>query len=209
MVQELKAPRLVVGLTGGFGTGKSSVAQFFRKFGAEVLDADKIAHDALKRGSPVFDRVAELFEDACERNGKKLDRDRIAEAVFSDPQKRKQLEALIHPYVYEKLKNKIEASDRNIILVEVPLLFEAGFQTLCDKVLAVKCEFKVKEKRLKRKRFTTEEIRAREKAQMSETLKVRKADFVLDNSNSIYQTRRDAELLWRKFESLSKGATKK
>ncbi len=218
MVQELKLSqkgpscpprRLVVGLTGGSGTGKSSVAQFFRKFGAEVLDADKIAHDALKKGSPVFDPVAELFGDAREKNGKKLNREKIAEHVFTDPQKRKQLEALIHPYVYQKLKDKIDASDRDIILVEVPLLFEAGFETLCDKVVAVQCNFSVKEKRLKRKHFTTEEIRAREKAQMSETLKVRKADFVLDNSNSIYQTRRDAELLWNKLESLSKGATKK
>jgi len=201
-------PRLVVGLTGGFGTGKSSVAQFFRKFGAEVLDADKISHDALKKGSPVFDQVVELFSDACEKNGKKLNRDKIAEDVFTDPQKRKQLEALIHPYVYEKLKDKIESSDRNIILVEIPLLFEAGFQTLCDKVLVVQCNFSVKEKRLNRKRFTTEEIRARERAQMPEALKAQKADFVLDNSKSIYQTRRDAELLWHKFESLSKGATK-
>ena len=206
-----KAPshRLVVGLTGGFGTGKSSVAQFFRKFGAEVLDADKIAHDALKKGSPVFDQAVELFSEACEKNGKKLNRDKIAEDVFADPQKRKQLEALIHPYVYKKLKDKIDASDRGIILVEIPLLFEAGFQTLCDKVVVVKCNFNVKEKRLNRKRFTTEEIRAREKAQMPETLKAQKADFVLDNSNSIYQTRRDAELLWNKLESLSKGASKK
>jgi len=206
-----KAPlhRLVVGLTGGFGTGKSSVAQFFRKFGAEVLGADKIAHDALKKGSPVFDQVVELFNEACEKNGKKLNREKIAEDVFADPQKRKQLEALIHPYVYKKLKDKIDASDRSIILVEIPLLFEAGFQTLCDKIVVVKCNFNVKEKRLNRKRFTTEEIRARDKSQMPETLKVQKADFVLDNSNSIYQTRRDAELLWNKLESLSKGASKK
>lgn len=196
--------KLIVGLTGGFGTGKSSVAQFFRKFGAEVLDADKIAHDALKKGSPVFDQVAELFGDACEKNGKRLNREKIAECVFTDAQKRAQLEALTHPYVYKKLKDKIEASNRNIIIVEVPLLFEAGFQILCDKVLVVQCDFKVKEKRLKRKRFTTEEIRAREKAQLPETLKAQKADFVLDNSKSIYQTRRETESLWHKLESLSK-----
>lgn len=201
--------RLVLGLTGGFGTGKSSVAQFFRKFGAEVLDADKIAHDALKRGSPVFDQVAELFSDALEKNGRKLNRKMIAGHVFSDRKKREQLEALVHPYVYERFRAKIEASDKGIIVAEVPLLFEAGFENLCDKVLFVQCRFQEKEKRLKRKGFTTEEIRAREKAQLPEAQKARKADFVLDNSGSIYQTRREAERLWQKLTSLTKGAGKK
>ncbi|MBU9888909.1 MAG: dephospho-CoA kinase [Candidatus Omnitrophica bacterium] len=209
MVQGLNPSRLVVGLTGGFGAGKSSVAQFFRKFGAEVLDADKIAHDALKRGSPVFDRVAELFEAALEKNGKKLNREKIAEEIFANRKKRAMLEALVHPYVHDRLKEKIRASERKIILVEVPLLFEAGYQDLCDKVLVVKCNHQAKQKRLGKKGFAPEEVRARERAQMAEALKAQKADFILDNSNSIYQTRRDAELLWRKLESLLKGVTKK
>ena len=200
--------KLVVGLTGGFGTGKSSVAQFFRKLGAEVLDADEIANRALKKGSPIFDQVAELFSGACEKGGKKLNRTKIADEVFADPKQRERLEALIHPYVYQKIKDKVEASDREIILVEVPLLFEAGFHTLCHKVVTVKCSFAVKQKRLKRKGFSVEEIRAREKAQMPEALKIQKADYVLDNSKSIYQTRRDVEILWTKLEALLKGATK-
>ncbi len=200
--------KLVVGLTGGFGVGKSSVAQLFRKAGAEVIDADKIAHDALKKGSPIFDHVAVLFGEAWERGGKKLNREKIAQEIFADPEKRKQLESLVHPYVYEKIKEKIDRAVKRVVLVEVPLLFEAGFETLCDKTLVVKCNSVVKQKRLKSKRFSIEEIRAREKAQMPESLKAQKADFILDNSKFISQTQREVERLWYKFESLSKGATK-
>lgn len=199
---------MIVGLTGGFGVGKSSVAQRFKNMGAEVIDADEIAHDAMKKGSPVFDPIIELFEEALHPGGKKMDREKIAEIVFADPKKRKELEAIIHPYVYEKIKEKLEASDRRVIIVEVPLLFESGFQTLCDKVMVVTCNSNTKMKRLKNKKFTEQEIRARERAQMAEALKAQKADFLIDNSKSIYQTQREVERLWYKFVSLSKGANK-
>ncbi len=198
--------KLIVGLTGGFGVGKSSVAQRFKNMGAEIIDADDIAHDAMKKGSPVFDAVIELFEEALHPGGKKMDRAMIAEIVFSDPKKRKALEAIIHPYVYKKIQEKIEASERPVIVIEVPLLFEAGFEKLCDKVVTVTCNSMVKMKRLKSKRFTEQDIRARERAQMSEALKAQKANFVIDNSKSIYQTQREIERLWYKFVSLSKGA---
>jgi len=200
--------KLIVGLTGGFGVGKSSVAQRFKNMGAEVIDADDIAHDAMKKGSPVFDFIIELFEEALHPGGKKMDREKLAGIVFADPKKRKELEAIIHPYVYEKIKERIEASDRQVILVEVPLLFEAGFETLCDKVVVVTCNSSTKLKRLKRKRFPEQEVRVRERAQMSEALKAQKANFIIDNSKSIYQTQREIERLWYKFVSLSKGASK-
>ncbi len=200
--------KIVVGLTGGFGVGKSSVAQRFKNFGAEVIDADDIAHAAMKKGSPVFDAVIELFQEALHPGGKKMDREQLAEIVFADPKRRKELEAVIHPYVYQKIKEKIEASEHRVIIVEVPLLFEAGFETLCDKVLVVTCNSTVKMKRLKRKRFPEQEVRARERAQMPEALKAQKADFLIDNSKSIYQTQREIERFWYKFFSLSKGANK-
>jgi dephospho-CoA kinase len=192
-------------LTGGFGVGKSSVAQLFKNMGAEVIDADDLAHAAMKKGSPVFDRVIELFGEALHPGGKKMDREILAGIVFADPKRRKELESVIHPYVKEKIQEKIEASDSQVILAEVPLLFEAGFETLCDKVLVVSCNSTVKMKRLKKKRFQESEIRARERAQMPETLKRQKANFVIDNSKSIYQTKREVERFWYKFVSLAKA----
>ncbi|HOW87111.1 MAG TPA: dephospho-CoA kinase [Candidatus Omnitrophota bacterium] len=199
--------KLIVGLTGGFGAGKSSVAQRFKNLGADVIDADKIAHDAMKKGSPVFDLIAQLFEEALHPSGKKMDREQVAEIVFADPGKRKELEKIIHPYVYERIKEKIEASMSRVVLVEVPLLFETGFEKLCDKVLTVTCNNTIKLKRLKKDGFPPQEVRARERAQMAESLKARKADFIIDNSKSIYQTQREIERLWSKFVSLNKSTT--
>ena len=197
--------KLIVGLTGGFGVGKSSVAQRFKNMGAEVIDADEIAHDAMKKGSPVFDPIIELFEEALHPGGKKMDREALGEIVFTDPKKRKELEAVIHPYVYQKIKDWIEASEQRVILVEVPLLFEAGFEKLCDKVLVVTCNATVKMKRLVSSRRTEQEVRARERAQMPEALKMQKADFLIDNSKSIYQTQREIERFWYKFLALAKA----
>lgn len=200
--------KLIVGLTGGLGCGKSTVAGLFRKWGGEVVDADKIAHNALKRGSAVFDRVAILFPEAWENNGKKLNREQIAEEVFADAKKRQALEALIHPYVYGEIEEIIATTERKVVIIEVPLLFEAGFEKLCDKILTVTCNRTVKEKRIRRRYASSQQIRAREKAQMPESLKVQKADFIIDNSGSISQTTREVEHLWHKFESLLKGAKK-
>jgi dephospho-CoA kinase len=197
--------KLIVGLTGGFGVGKSSVAQRFKNMGAEVIDADDIAHAAAKKGSPVFDAVIELFEEALHPGGKKMDREKLAEIVFADPKRRKELEAVIHPYVYQKIKERIEASENRVILVEVPLLFEAGFEKLCDKVLVVTCNATIKMKRLACKTFPEQAVRAREKAQMPEALKAQKADFLIDNSKSIYQTQREIERFWYKFLALAKA----
>ncbi len=155
---------MIVGLTGGYGVGKSSVAQLFKNLGAEVIDADDIAHEAMKKGSPVFDPIIEMFEEALHPGGKKMDRAMIAEIVFADPKRRKELEAIIHPYVFKKIQERIAASERRVILVEVPLLFEAGFEVLCDKVVVVTCNSTVKMKRFKGKRITEQEVRARERA---------------------------------------------
>jgi dephospho-CoA kinase len=197
--------KLVVGLTGGFGVGKSSVAQRFKNMGAEVIDADDIAHAAMKKGSPVFDAVIEFVGEALHPGGKKMDREVLAGIVFEDPKRRKELEAVIHPYVRQKIQEWIESSEHPVIIVEVPLLFEAGFETLCDKVLVVTCNSSIKMKRLRRKRFPEPEVRARERAQMPEALKVQKADFLIDNSKSIYHTQRDIERLWYKFSALAKA----
>ena len=197
--------KLVIGLTGGFGVGKSSVAQRFKNMGAEVIDADDIAHAAMKKGSPVFDAVIELFEEALHPGSKKMDREKLGEIVFADPKRRKELETVIHPYVYQKIQERIDASEHRVILVEVPLLFEAGFEKLCDKVLVVTCNSTVKMKRLVNKKYPEQEVRARERAQMPEALKAQKADFLIDNSKSIYQTQREIERFWYKFVALSKA----
>jgi dephospho-CoA kinase len=196
--------KLVVGLTGGFGSGKSTVTGIFRKLGAAVIDADKLAHGALKKSSPVFRKIAVLFPEALSRCGRHFRREKIAEKVFSDPKKRERLEALVHPFVLQEMKKKIAAAKRKVVIAEIPLLFEAGFDRFFDKVVAVTCRPSVKRTRLAKKGFTRQEIKAREKAQMPESLKSKKADLTIDNSSSVSITRRNAERLWKRLTVLAK-----
>ena len=133
-----------------------------------------------------------------------MDREKLAEIVFLDPKRRKELEGIIHPYVYERIKEKVDTSVNRVVLVEVPLLFEAGFEKLFDKILVVTCNSAVKLKRLRYKGFPEAEVRMRERAQLAEALKAQKADFIIDNSKTIYQTQREIERLWYKFVNIAK-----
>lgn len=196
--------KLIIGLTGGFGTGKSTVSKIFRECGAAVIDADKIAHMALKKNSPLFKKVKNLFPEALAHCGRHFRREKIAEKIFSNSRKRERLEAIVHPYVLREMKKKIMKTSQEIIVAEIPLLFETGFNSFCDKTIAVVCDPIVKRKRLGGKGFDLKEIKAREKAQMSESLKSKKADFVIRNSNTISKTRKETKRLWERLVLLAK-----
>lgn len=192
----------VIGLTGGFGSGKSTVAKMLRKKGATVIDADQIAHQTLKKSNPVFKKIKALFPEALSRCGRHMDRKTIAEKIFSSPGKRERLEALIHPYVFKQIQKKTVASKKRIVIAEVPLLFETGFDRGCDRTLAVTCRRPVRIARLLAKGFSRGEIASREKAQMKESLKTKKADFVIDNSGSLAKTQDNVNRLWNRLEKL-------
>ena len=197
--------KLIVGLTGGFGSGKSTVAKMFAAKGACVIHADPIAHKALTKRSPVFKKIEALFPGALSRCGRRFVRSKIAEKVFSDPKKRERLEALVHPYVLQEIQKKIRATKKRVVVVEVPLLFEAGFDVFFDRIVSVKCDASAKRPRLCEKGFTPKQVCSREEAQMSESLKAKKADFVINNSSSISKTRKDVDRLWKRFSALAKG----
>lgn len=193
--------KLIIGLTGGFGCGKSLVGKFFRAKGALVIDADRIAHEALKKNSPIFKKIADLFPEALSRCGRHFHREKIAGKIFSDPEKRERLEALVHPYVLHEIRKKVRASGKRVVVAEVPLLFEAGFDVVCDRTVVVTCASGVKRKRLLAKGFSLKEVRAREKAQMPEAVKAKKADFIIDNSGPLSAVRKAAEKVWEIFKT--------
>ena len=198
--------KLVIGVTGGFGSGKSTVLGFFRGLGARVLDSDQLAHEVLEKGHPLFDRVADLFPGAVLADGSSLDRSKVAAAVFGDPVKRKALEAIVHPYVRKRIEEEIGRAKEKIVMVEVPLLFESGFDAFCDRTLAIEAEEDAVDRRLQAKGFKPDEITARRTAQMSAREKSKKADFVISNSGDLNTTRREAEALWQRLAAeLKKG----
>ena len=174
------AQRLVVGLTGSFGSGKTTVNKMFQSFGAKkVISADQIVRDKFWPS--------------------KVRRKQIAREVFANPKKRKALEARIHPYVRRKMISAIKRTKRGVIVLEVPLLFEAKFDRPCDVTVTVVAGKANLTKRLARLGFNRKEINARLKAQLSEAKKIKKSDFIIPNKGSKKLLRKNAKFVWQKL----------
>jgi dephospho-CoA kinase len=190
--------KVIVGLTGTFGSGKSTAAHLFEELGALVVSADSVAHEALWKDSDVYKQIVALFPEVPkDENG--LDRKALAKIVFQDEARRKKLEAVIHPYVRVRMEEEIADAESSVVVLEIPLLFEADFGWLCDKTVVVSAPQDVIEKRLKEKGFEEQEIRARLAAQMPLKEKESRADYVVDNSKSLKEIKLQVEKLWREF----------
>ena len=194
---------IVVGLTGGFGTGKSTAAGMFQELGAWIIDADRIAHEALRKESPVYGEISKLFPEAVTSGD--LDRKKIAAVVFNQPEKKKKIELLVHPYVFERMEQEISEAEETVVVLDVPLLFETGLDQRCDLVCVVDAPETAVRERLKERGFTEKEIDARKKAQMPLEEKKKKANFIINNSQDLEQTKQDVEKIWKGLHLVSKG----
>ena len=194
---------VIVGLTGGFGTGKSTAARLFEELGACVVDADKLAHEALVEGSPVYEKVLKIFPGAKASGG--LDRKKIAAVVFKDAGKRKDLEALVHPFVFERIEEEIVEAEETVIVLNVPLLFETGLDKRCDLTVVVSAPDAAVRERLKSSGFSAGDADLRQKAQWSLDKKIQKANYVINNSNNLDAIRREVEKVWKDLRPVSKG----
>ncbi|MBI5676019.1 MAG: dephospho-CoA kinase [Nitrospirae bacterium] len=188
-----------IGLTGGFGMGKSTVLRLFGKLGAETIDSDEIVHNILQRPETIRKITSLLGESVLKKRGKaisveatKLDKKRVADIIFNEPEKRISIEKIIHPKVMRDIKalmnEKIKNNPSLTVVVEVPLLFEAGYEKYFDKVIVVFCRRDVAIKRLLKKGFAKEDAIKRMRAQMPTTRKKASADFVIDNNDGIKKT---------------------
>jgi dephospho-CoA kinase len=190
----------LIGLTGGAGSGKSTVGAMLRELGAEVLDADEAAHAAYEPGSPGFEEVVREFGQEFVRDGR-IDRARLGELVFSDRDARLRLNSIVHPLVREWMAARTaEAAERGVRVVvqEVPLLFENGLERLYSSVVLVYVPQSVQLKRLVEGRGINEErARAMIAAQMPMEEKRRRAQHVIDNSGTSKATRAQVDGLWR------------
>lgn len=194
--------KIVLGITGGFGTGKTTVAGYFRERGAKVIDADKIARYLVKPGSAVYKKIVAGFGRAVLKKNRTIDRLKLSQAVFPDRRLLNKLNRIVHPQVVKIMKKESNSAREKIVVLDVPLLFEAGLKPLTDKVIVVKLNRKVQLARLlKKTSLTKKEIVMRIKAQMPLSTKVRKADFVIDNSGTQNYTKKQVEnlrrMLWK------------
>lgn len=192
---------LLVGLTGNFGTGKSTAAGFFRKAGAQVVSTDKIAHEVFQKGNPLHSRLRRLFP---ELKGS-LRREKIAVIVFRSRRRRKRLESLVHPYVFNRIQQEIRRTRKRIMILEVPLLFESGFYRRCDLNILVQAPFQRTLQRLRRQGFSRTQVEARWRAQWPSREKAGRADFLIDNSDGLRNTRRQTQRIWKLLQKIERS----
>jgi len=172
---------LIVGLTGGIGAGKSTVANMFAQLGALTIDADQLARQAIEKGSPGFDEVVATFGVEILNDGV-IDRQRLGTIVFKDAAKRKQLEAIVHPRVQEALANKIKSlSPGDILVYEIPLLAETGSAKKFDYVITVESDIENRLDRLFERGLEEDEAQRRIDAQASQSEREAVADYVIVN----------------------------
>jgi dephospho-CoA kinase len=190
MGDQAKHP-IIIGLTGNIGSGKSTVAAFLREMGYPVLDADLLAERAreLKKAE-----LKALFPEAF--LGEELDRRRLAQLVFLDPQRLRALEELIHPEVRRLLEEELSRLEAPLVFMEIPLLFEKGWEKRLQGTILVAAPLEERLKRaMARSRLSREEVLARERAQMPEEEKRRRATWVLENRGGLEDLRAQVQAL--------------
>jgi dephospho-CoA kinase len=172
---------VIVGLTGGIGAGKSTVANMFAQLGALVVDADQLARAAIEPGSSGFDEVVATFGEKVLRDGE-INRAKLGEIVFKDAQQRKKLEAIIHPRVQEALAQKIKTLNPGDVLVyEIPLLVETGAADKFDYIITVEADIENRLDRLFERGMDEDEAERRIAAQASQAEREAVADRVIIN----------------------------
>lgn len=185
---------LVLGLTGGIATGKSTVASMFSDEMIPLIDTDQISRDLLKIGHEGYQEVVKHFKDDILLTNGEINRKRLGRIIFSNAQKRELLNQIVHPKVIRIVLSEIEKHKQlgtKLVVVDVPLLFESGFDRYTDKVLVVFTERELQVERLiNRDSISEEYANMKINAQMPLEEKIEKADYVIDNSKSVLQTKR-------------------
>lgn len=194
---------VVIGVTGSVGTGKSTVAKMFRELGAVVLDADVLAREAMEPKRLAWRRIVQAFGERVLNDDQTIDRQALARVVFSDGQARKRLEGIIHPQVLRRMKQQLHRLRRQRavrgVVLDVPLLVEAGAQGLVDVLVVVVAPAEVQRERLTTKYgWSEEEVAQRIEAQMELSAKAALADSVVDNGNGLEHTRKQVRQIWHK-----------
>jgi len=185
-----------VGLTGNFGTGKSTVARLFRRLGAEVVNADRLAHEVFRKENRLYPGIRSLFPELKGR----LSREALARIVFQSPVRRRALESLVHPYVFDRIREETRRRRARVVVVEAPLLFESGFDQACDGTILVQASPQETLRRLRGKGFREAEVRARWRAQWPVKKKIRRSDYLIDNSDGRQKTQRQVVQIWKDIE---------
>jgi dephospho-CoA kinase len=193
----------VVGLIGGMGSGKSLVAEMFRKRGAKVISGDQLGHEALRQPDIVADVVRHWGPGVLEPDGT-ISRPRLAAIVFGNPEERSALEKLVFPWIERRIQEEIAAararSDFALVVLDAAIMVEAGWNKFCDWLVYVDAPRTIRLRRLKEQRgWGAKEVLERENAQMSLAEKARRANFTVDNSSTPERAAQQVDDLLRQW----------
>ena len=191
---------LIVALTGGIGSGKSTVGELFQQLGAVVVDSDQLAREVVERGSLGFEKIVTLFGVEILKNGE-INRSLLAEIIFKDPAKRKNLEQITHPLIRKAFADVVAKSgDQAIVINQIPLLVESKYEYNFDHVITVSTSEDKRIARLLAKGYTQEQIQNRMKSQVSDADREKIADSIIQNNESEKELLPQVEKIWEQLQ---------
>lgn len=192
---------LLVGLTGGVAAGKSTVRKIFADLGAETFDADSAVHSLLKKGTPEHQKLVQMFGRGVLGRSGELDRRKIRAHATADPSLLKFLEETLHPGVRRILREKVLAliKKKGVLIAEIPLLFETGFDIWMDRIVAVIAPESVQVRNGRGKKLSAQDIKKFSSRQWTQAHKARKADIVIKNDSTLAALKAKTKLAYHRL----------
>lgn len=191
---------IIVGLTGSVGTGKSTVTNFFRELGAYIVDWDELAREVTRPHLRAWKEIVEYFGKDFLNKDLTINRQKLAEIVFSDKEKVAKLNQIVHPEVFkedERITNEIKSLDPNALIIkDIPLLFELTRPIFLDKVVVVSASEQTQLRRLEEKGMSWEDAQSRIKSQLPLEEKIKSTDFVINNDGPLEETKKQVEEIY-------------
>jgi dephospho-CoA kinase len=192
----------IIGLTGGIGSGKSTVAGFLAEMGAVILDADKIGHEVLESDQEVKNKIVATFGEEVMNSAGNIDRRKLADIVFKDHESLIQLNLITHPFIYRRMLNIIENYQRQgvgVLIIDAPLLIEAGWATKVDEIWVTIAPKEVIIERLEKKGMTREDIQSRMNLQITPENRMKAANLAINTDVPLPELKKAIADLWNKI----------
>ena len=189
----------MIGLTGGIATGKTTVANIFKRLGSPIIDLDRIAHEVVKPGTKSYQEIVGVFGREVLNPKGDINRNKLAHLIFKDKTLREKLNKITHPVIIKEMKRRAGLLSFPVI-VDAPLLFEVDLVSFFDKIIVVTCREEAQIKRLrKRDSLGAEEARQRMASQLPLSAKAKRADFLINNDGSFEEIEEQVEKIWKKL----------
>ncbi|MHB8840383.1 MAG: dephospho-CoA kinase [Candidatus Aquicultor sp.] len=196
----------VIGITGAIGSGKSTVALLLKEKGAVVIDADQVAREAVEPGKSAWKQVVDYFGEGILLPGGEINRRELGKRVFGHPEELARLNEIIHPYVIAEIDRRVERlksefKNGQAVVIDVPLLFEAGMHTHCDLTVAVTATGEIRMERLLERGMSRAEIERRMESQEGKDILEQQADVIIENNGTPAELKEKVNELWKRIQN--------